>query len=120
MRMNERMKKALTMVLCLCMLVQNAPVMAFAATADSLCEHHTAHSQEVCGYVAAVAGQPCTHVHDEACGYVEAVAEVLCACEATDENGAIVHTEGCGYVAPVEGSNCTHVHDDACSYADAV
>ena len=34
MRVNERMKKLLSILLCLCMLVQNAPVMAFAATTD--------------------------------------------------------------------------------------
>ena len=121
MRVNERMKKVFSILLCLCMVLQYVPTTAFAidAAESGLCEHHTEHTAE-CGYAEAVEGQPCTHVHDELCGYIEAVAEVKCACEATDENGALVHTEGCGYVAPVEGSNCTHVHDDACGYAEAV
>lgn len=68
------------------MLVQNAPVMAHAAAGDNLCEHHTEHTAE-CGYVAAVEG-------------------VACACEATDESGAVLHTGGCGYVAAVEGHEC--------------
>ena len=49
MRVNEKMRKALSILLCLCMLLQNAPVMAFAATTDNLCDHHTEHTPE-CGY----------------------------------------------------------------------
>ena len=121
MRVNERMKKVFSILLCLCMVLQYVPTTAFAVDAaeGGLCEHHTEHTAE-CGYAEAVAGSDCTHSHDELCGYAEAVAEVLCACEATDENGALVHTEGCGYVAPVEGSNCTHVHDEACGYVASV
>ena len=88
MRMNERMKKALSALLCVSMLAQNAPVVAFAAQED--CTHHAEHTQE-CGYVAAVEGKPCTHSHDTAvCGYVEEVKEELCDCTETDENGALV------------------------------
>ena len=121
MNVNERMKKYISALLCLCMLLQNAPVAAFAAAGDGLCPHHTAHTAQ-CGYVAAVAGVDCTHVHDTAvCGYVEAVQGKDCACEANDENGALVHTEGCGYVAAVTGADCTHVHDAAvCQYVAAV
>ena len=117
MRVNERMKKVFSILLCLCMVLQYVPTTAFAVDAaeSGLCEHHTEHTAE-CGYAEAVEGQPCAHVHDELCGYIEAVAEVLCACEATDENGALVHTEGCGYVAPVTGADCTHSHDEACGY----
>ena len=118
MRVSERMKKWISMALCLCMLVQNCPVVAFAAE-DNLCTHHPEHTAE-CHYAQGSAGAPCTHVHDAECGYREAVAEVKCACEATDENGALVHTEGCGYVAPVTGADCAHVHDDSCGYAAAV
>ena len=55
MNVNERMKKYISVLLCLCMLLQNAPVAAFAAAGDGLCPHHTAHTAQ-CGYVAAVAG----------------------------------------------------------------
>ena len=101
MRVNERMKKILSIALTLCMILSYIPAPAYAVGTD--CTHHTEHTAE-CGYAEAVEGQPCTHVHDELCGYIEAVAEVKCACEATDENGALVHTEGCGYVAPVTGA----------------
>ena len=113
MRINERMKRALSILLCVMMLVQYVPLPAFAVTTDNLCEHHTEHTAE-CGYVEAAEGSPCTHIHDEACGYAEPIGEVLCACTETDDTGALVHTEGCGYVAPVAGSDCTHAHDDAC------
>lgn len=50
MNVNEKMKRALSILLCLCMLMQNAPLMAFAAEGDNLCEHHSEHTAE-CGYV---------------------------------------------------------------------
>ena len=90
MRMNERQKKIRAMVLCICMLMQNAPVVAFSAATENLCDHHTQHTAD-CGYVAAVEGVSCAHVHDEACGYTEAVEEVLCDCTETDETGNLVH-----------------------------
>ena len=92
MRKREKMKKLASGFLALTMVVQNFPVTVFAAAEDGLCEHHTAHSAEVCGYR-------------------EAVQEVPCGCESVDENGAVVHTDGCGYVASVSGSGCTyHCH----------
>lgn len=120
MRVNKKMKKWISALLCLCMLVQNFPMVAFAAE-DNLCEHHPEHTAE-CGYAAAVTGADCTHVcGDGSCSYAAAVEEVPCACTETDENGAPVHTEGCGYVAPAEGIACDHSHDSAvCSYVQAV
>ena len=135
MRINERMKRALSILLCVMMLVQYVPTHAFAATTDNLCEHHTEHTAE-CGYVEAAEGSPCTHIHDEACGYAEPIGEVLCACTETDDTGALVHTEGCGYVAPVAevkcacqptvthgGEGCTYVEGKAgspCTHTHAV
>lgn len=120
MRINKKMKKWISALLCLCMLVQNFPMVAFAAE-DNLCEHHPEHTAE-CGYAAAVTGADCTHVcGDGSCSYAAAVEEVPCVCTETDENGAPVHTEGCGYVAPAEGVACDHSHDSAvCSYVQAV
>ena len=66
MRVNEKMRKALSILLCLCMLLQNAPVVAFAATTDNLCDHHTEHTAE-CGYREGSAGSACTHEHSEDC-----------------------------------------------------
>lgn len=36
---------------------------------NGTCPHHLIHTAE-CGYVEAVAGHPCNHVHDETCGYL--------------------------------------------------
>ena len=63
MKMNERIKKALSILLCLCMLAQNAPVMAFAAAEDNLCDHHTEHTAD-CGYVE---GESDCAYHCDAC-----------------------------------------------------
>ena len=113
---SKNRNRILSLVLAFFMVMSMMPLPTYAA---ELCDHHTEHTDE-CGYVEAVEGSPCTHVHDEACGYAEPIGEVLCACTETDDTGALVHTEGCGYVAPVAGSDCTHAHDDACGYAEAV
>ena len=84
-------KKGISALLALNMVLSSVPLPVFAVTEDNLCEHHPVHTDE-CGYVEAVAGSPCTHTHDDACGYVEAV----------------------------EGSDCTHAHDEVCGYAEAV
>ena len=109
-------KKALSVLLALSMVLSWTPIPTHAADVDT-CTHHAEHTAD-CGYVAAVAGSPCTHVHDEACGYAEAVAEVLCAC-VPGEDGVLVHNDGCGYVAPVAAADCTHAHDAACGYIAA-
>jgi len=65
-------KKGISALLALNMVLSSVPLPVFAVTEDNLCEHHPVHTDE-CGYVEAVAGSPCTHTHDDACGYVEAV-----------------------------------------------
>lgn len=59
MTMNARIKKLFSTLLCVSMLVQNAPAMAFAAAEDNLCDHHPEHTAE-CGY-AAEEGEPCAY-----------------------------------------------------------
>ena len=120
MRVNERMKKVFSILLCLCMVLQYVPTTAFAVDAaeSGLCEHHPVHT-ESCHYAEAVEGQPCTHVHDELCGYIEAVEGVSCTCVAA-EDGTLTHAEDCGYVEAVAGVPCTHAHDELCGYAAAV
>ena len=66
-------KRALAFLLCLCMLSSYlalpGPLAAGLGGAGSgLCPHHTEHDAN-CGYVEAVAGQPCAHIHDESCGF---------------------------------------------------
>ena len=59
MTMNARIKKLFSTLLCVSMLVQNAPAMAFAAAEDNLCDHHPEHTAE-CGY-AAEEGEACAY-----------------------------------------------------------
>ena len=49
MRKNERTKKLLSGLLALAMVVQNFPMVAFAAPEDNLCPHHPEHTAE-CHY----------------------------------------------------------------------
>ena len=65
MRVNERMKKVFSILLCLCMVLQYVPTTAFAVDAaeSGLCEHHAEHTAE-CGYGADDYGSVCTyHCH---------------------------------------------------------
>ena len=48
MRVNERMKKVFSILICLCMVLQYVPTTVFAVTTDNLCEHHPVHTAE-CG-----------------------------------------------------------------------
>ena len=59
MTMNARIKKLFSTLLCVSMLVQNAPAMAFAAAEDNLCDHHPEHTAE-CGYTAEE-GEACAY-----------------------------------------------------------
>ena len=116
------MKRALSIFLACVFVLGLFPTAALAAEEDSggLCPHHQEHTED-CGYVDAVEGQPCGHVHDGDCGFVEAVPEVLCDmdCNETGEDGQIIHGEGCGYVPEVEGVPCQHEHDGECGYVPA-
>ena len=67
MKFKDLQKRAICMFLALLMVFTAVPVNSFVTTAhaaqeDGLCAHHTAH--DGCGYAAAVAEQPCQHVHD--------------------------------------------------------
>ena len=91
-------KKLLALALSLALLVGMFPSAAFAAAEGPPCENHPEHTAE-CGYVEAVEGQPCGHVHDESCGYAEGTPEAPC---------GHIHDEECGYAEAVEGRPCAH------------
>ena len=117
------MKRALSIFLTCVFLLGLLPTAALAAEPDSggLCPHHQKHSFEDCGFIEAVEGQPCGHVHDGDCGFVEAAEEIPCDmdCNGTGEDGQIVHAEDCAYVPEVEGVPCQHEHDGECGYVPA-
>ena len=58
-------KRLLAMVLCLSMVLSLCPIPG-QVHAEGICDHHQAHTPE-CGYVEAVAYQPCAHQHDASC-----------------------------------------------------
>ena len=58
MRVNKKTKKALSILMCFCMLISYVPVSALAEETDNLCDHHTAHTAD-CGYAATGEGNEC-------------------------------------------------------------
>ena len=91
-------RRWMALLLSLCMLFTVCGGFPFTVSAEGetdtgLCAHHTEHTTE-CGYQEAVAGSPCTHVHNEDCGYIEAVEAVPC--------GHSEHDGNCGYVPGTE------------------
>ena len=118
-------KRWLAVILCLCMIFPSAVTLVSAAEEPAYtggpCEHHTEHTAE-CGYVEAVEGQPCTHVHDGNCGYQEPTEEIPCdkGCTDDDGDGNIDHQEGCAYQLAMAEQPCTHVHNEDCGYVEAV
>ena len=142
MNMNKKIRKVISVVLTLCIIPSYIVTHSYAVTTD--CTHHIEHTTD-CGYMEAVAGQPCTHEHSENCftlldcqhihgdcGYSEGTPEVPCGHQ---------HDENCGYSAGVEGKDCTHncaehgctlnedgttytclheTHDDICGYSETI
>ena len=83
-----------------------------------VCEHHPEHTEE-CGYVEAVKGHRCEHVHTDEC-YTD---ELICGYDdddmdlATDSSATHVHKKKCYEL------DCPHErgeHDDDCGYSEAV
>ena len=118
-------KRWFAVILCLCMIFPSAVTLVSAAEEPAYtggpCEHHTEHTAE-CGYVEAMEGQPCTHVHDGNCGYQEPTEEIPCdkGCTDDDGDGNIDHQEGCAYQLAMAEQPCTHVHNEDCGYVEAV
>jgi hypothetical protein len=117
------MKRVFAIFLTCVFLLGLLPTAALAAEPDTggLCPHHQEHSYELCGYMEAMEGQPCGHIHGGDCGYVEAAEEIPCDmdCNETGEDSQIIHSEGCAYAPEVEGVPCQHEHDDECGYIPA-
>ncbi|MBQ3548884.1 MAG: right-handed parallel beta-helix repeat-containing protein [Oscillospiraceae bacterium] len=111
MRANKTMKKVLSILLCLCMVLQYVPTTAFAAdTAEGgLCEHHTEHTAE-CGYAAAGA-QECHYECAECAAASESEEpseesyEPAPVCDCGTDDPAIHATTCAVYVAP-ENPQC--------------
>ena len=125
-------KKGISALLALNMVLSSVPLPAFAATTDNLCEHHPVHTAE-CHYAEAVEGQPCTHTHSEDCYAIldclhecGTECEQGCTHECAVDNGCITmeldcrHVHGdCGYSEGTAEVPCGHVHNESCGYAEA-
>ena len=132
MKVNDKMKKILSIALTLCMVLSYTPSTAFAVGTDNLCDHHAEHTAD-CGYVQAVAGADCTHEHSKDCYKIVACKHIhgdecadTCTHECTVENGCITmeqscqHSHGdCGYSEGTAEVPCGHVHGEDCGYVAA-
>ena len=61
--MKRRMARVLAMVMAVVLMGTSTNVTAFAA---GICDHHLEHTAG-CGYVEALEGADCTHVHGDEC-----------------------------------------------------
>lgn len=122
-RVHEKPAKLISGALVLCLIVNSVyiPALAFDGAGDSqsgvVCENHTSHDEN-CGYVEAVAAQPCTHVHGDECystntacvhvhdeGCYDTDGELVCTHVCSEESGCITRVLNCG-----------HIHDENCGY----
>ena len=125
------MRRLLSLVLSVVMVLTVLPMPSIAAEGDGLCEHHREHTAG-CGYVAAVEGHDCghvcgeecytvttdcQHVHDESC-YSDGVLPAEGEEKAADACAHTACTEESGCVT--KAHTCTHKHDGSCGYVEAV
>ena len=130
---NKKHARGLSLLLCAVLLTGQPGTTIYAegtaSDTEGLCEHHPEHTTE-CGYVEAVEGHRCEHVHTDDC-YTD---ELICGYDdedmelATDSDAAHEHTpkcykldcphergehdEDCGYVEAVKGQPCAFVCDE--------
>lgn len=121
---NKKHARGLSLLLCAALLVGQTGMTVYAEETSSsnrgvgVCEHHPEHTEE-CGYVEAVKGHRCEHVHTDEC-YTD---ELICGYDdddmdlATDSSATHVHKKKCYEL------DCPHErgeHDDDCGYIEAV
>ena len=119
---NRKHARGLSLLLCAVLLAGQLGTTIYAegmaSDTEGLCEHHTEHTAE-CGYVEAVEGHRCEHVHTDGCytnlricGYEEENME-----PAPDSDTAHEHTQEC------YGLDCPHErgeHNEDCGYLEAM
>ena len=121
---NKKYARGLSLLLCTAMLAGQTGMTVYAEEKPSsnlgggVCEHHPEHTEE-CGYVEAVKGHRCEHVHTDEC-YTD---ELICGYDdddmdlATDSSATHVHKKKCYEL------DCPHKrgeHDGDCGYIEAV
>ena len=119
---NKKHARGLSLLLCAVLLAGQLGTTIYAegtaSDTEGLCEHHPEHTAE-CGYVEAVEGHRCEHVHTDGC-YTD---QLICGYEeenmepASDSDAAHEHTQECYEL------DCPHEHgehDEDCGYKEAV
>ena len=118
-------RRLVASALAVCMVFTLMPMNAFAAQTGEeqtggLCEHHPVHTED-CGYVEAVKGHACKHVHTADCYTDELTCEYIVDEDedqtASDSDAGHVHTQECYEL------DCPHArgeHDGDCGYMEAV
>lgn len=140
----KKIKRIIAMILAFAML--NTTVdwrmlpAVYAQEEEAVCENHPVHDGE-CGYVEAVEGAECNHVHDETCyetvtscvhEHTEECTQAVLHCEQADvpehehDENCYIDIDCCTHVCSEETGCitktllCKHVHDAACGYKEAV
>ncbi len=126
-------RRWLAFLLSFCMLVSQIPMTVYAEPSvetTTLCEHHTEHSLEICGYEenlvnAACAHEhadecytktaACKHEHDDLCMVTETVQKATPS-EYDKEEELEICTHVCGEECYEVKEACEHQHDDQCGY----
>ena len=103
MRVTKRMKKAVSSLLALSMVLSYVPM---PAVAEEVCTHHV--HDDKCGYVQAVEGKSCTHQCTESCPKKDVTVCV-------HDHASL----GCAHTSAVEGVACDHIHGEGCGYVPA-
>lgn len=143
--MKRKWKRTLSVLLSIAMLFSMTGMNTVFATegsptmvASGLCEHHTEHSEEVCGYTEGTPEVPCAHEHMDECykEVTECVHEHTDNCysaedsvsdnDATPSDATPKEPTECTHVCSEESGcvtkelDCQHEHDEDCGYIPAV
>lgn len=143
--MKRKWKRTLSVLLSIAMLFSMTGMNTVFATegsptigASGLCEHHTEHSEEVCGYTEGTPETPCIHEHMDECykEVTECVHEHTDDCysaedsvsdnDATPSDATPKEPTECTHMCSEESGciteelDCQHEHDEDCGYIPAV
>ncbi|MCB6344067.1 S-layer homology domain-containing protein [Enterocloster lavalensis] len=143
--MKRKWKRTLSILLSFAMVLSMTGMNTVFATegdqtigASGLCEHHTEHSKDVCGYTEGTPEIPCSHEHTDECykEVTKCVHEHSDDCypaedgvsdnDATPSDATPKEPTECTHMCSAESGcittepDCSHEHEDDCGYAPAV
>ena len=143
--MKRKWKRTLSVLLSIAMLFSMTGMNTVFATQGSptigafgLCEHHTEHSEEVCGYTEGTPETPCIHEHMDECykevtecihGHTDdcySAEDSVSDNDATPSDATPKEPTECTHMCSEESGciteelDCQHEHDEDCGYLPAV